>query len=418
MLKKIALAATGVATATAGAIVLPQAWAADDAATVTATVTVGSGYHLNVRTAPSGDAAVRSAFLDQDTIELHCRTEGDAVDGPDGSDTTWYGVKGDGYVAGAWLDQKADVPECHKDAQAPRYGITANGYGGSVNVRAGASDQAPAVSSIADGARSSADCWVQGTEHTNDAGHTTNWWFRVTGGFVSAAFIEPDPTAATLPICADAGATTPPEDLPEGPEPEPEQPAPEQQDPQQPAPEQDEPQDPAPQEPANPGESAEGDEYPFTGQFHLPMANGTSTVVTQAPFGTFSHDVGSGAPNNRHAIDLGLAEGTPLLATGPGKIVVASDRNDGYGSTVYIDHGNNRCTQLAHMSRIDVAVGDTVKTGDTVGAVGSTGMSTGAHLHWNVVACDGYTSLEVPDTVEQGTDYPEGATITSQNPGF
>lgn len=167
--------------------------------------------------------------------------------------------------------------------------------------------------------------------------------------------------------------------------------------------------DEAPEDPPPSGDF----EYPFHGKFHLPFAGGTSTVITQGPGGSFSHY----NENNLHAIDLGLAHGTPLLATGPGKIVVASDRGDGYGSTVYIDHGDNRCTQMAHMSQIDVQVGQEVVTGDRVGLVGSTGQSTGAHLHWNIVACNGYLSLETPDTVEQGTNYPEQAQITSQNPG-
>lgn len=151
---------------------------------------------------------------------------------------------------------------------------------------------------------------------------------------------------------------------------------------------------------------------PDDGNFYLPMAKGVSTTVTQGPWGSFSHN----NANNYHAIDLGLPHGTPIHATGSGTIRVAGDRGDGYGNTVYVDHGNNRCSQFAHLSSVAVQVGQQVPRGTHLGNVGSTGQSTGPHLHWNIVACDGYLSLDVPWTVEQGKSYPEGAVITSQNP--
>lgn len=373
MLKKFAIGAAGLATFVGGAaLVVPQAEAA--AETVPATVTVGEGYHLNVRSEANGDAAVRSMFPDQSVIELHCRTEGSSAEGPRGSSSNWYGVRGGGFVAGAWLDQEPEMAACG-DSAAPMFGVTATGFGGSVNVREGASADSRALASVADGGRTEAECWVQGTSHTNDAGRTSDWWLRTAEGFMSEAFAELDATdSSTLPICGEGGA----------------------------------PEQPAPEEPG----AGEG-EYPFHGQFHLPFANGTEVPVTQGPYGSFSHN----NANNFHAVDLALPLGTPLLATGPGIIKVASDRGDGYGNTVYIDHGDNRCTQLAHMNSIGVSVGDRVQTGQYVGELGTTGQSTGPHLHWNIVACDGYVSLETPNTVEAGTNYVEGTSIVSQNPG-
>ena len=78
--------------------------------------------------------------------------------------------------------------------------------------------------------------------------------------------------------------------------------------------------------------------------------------------------------------DIGAPTGTPLYAVADGKVLVAETRG-GYGNTIVIDHGASLGTVSAHLSRIDVAVGDTVRRGDQIGLIGSTGLSTGPHLH-------------------------------------
>ncbi len=82
-------------------------------------------------------------------------------------------------------------------------------------------------------------------------------------------------------------------------------------------------------------------------------------------------------------VDLAAVSGTPVHATGPGVVITAA-YNGGYGNEVEIDHGNGITTIYGHMSSIRVHVGDTVDTGTIVGRVGSTGRSTGPHLHYEI----------------------------------
>ncbi|MCH7788919.1 MAG: M23 family metallopeptidase [Acidobacteria bacterium] len=65
-------------------------------------------------------------------------------------------------------------------------------------------------------------------------------------------------------------------------------------------------------------------------------------------------------------------------------VVLYAGWNGGYGNAVVIDHGDGVTTLYAHQSELFVLAGDTVGSGDTIGAVGSTGLSTGPHLHFEV----------------------------------
>ncbi|MEO0329095.1 MAG: M23 family metallopeptidase [Pseudomonadota bacterium] len=82
-------------------------------------------------------------------------------------------------------------------------------------------------------------------------------------------------------------------------------------------------------------------------------------------------------------IDFRASRGTPVLASGDGKIVKAG-RNGGYGKVVEIRHSNGYTSRYAHLSRISVKNGQKVKSGQIIGKVGSTGRSTGPHLHYEV----------------------------------
>jgi murein DD-endopeptidase MepM/ murein hydrolase activator NlpD len=85
-----------------------------------------------------------------------------------------------------------------------------------------------------------------------------------------------------------------------------------------------------------------------------------------------------------NGVDLTAPTGTKIYATGDG-VISNADFSRGYGKRVVIDHGYSYKTLYAHMSRVLVRKGQTVKRGDVIGLVGSTGTSTGPHLHYEVI---------------------------------
>jgi murein DD-endopeptidase MepM/ murein hydrolase activator NlpD len=98
--------------------------------------------------------------------------------------------------------------------------------------------------------------------------------------------------------------------------------------------------------------------------------------VRSNPFGGSSLEFHKGQ-------DISAPTGTPVNATADGVVVIAGWVR-GYGNGIYIDHGNGISTRYGHLSRIDVAVGQVIKRGEHLGLVGSTGRSTGPHLHYEV----------------------------------
>lgn len=99
-------------------------------------------------------------------------------------------------------------------------------------------------------------------------------------------------------------------------------------------------------------------------------------------FGTRFHPILK--VNKAHnGLDFAASVGTPIYATGDGKVKMAGF-NSGYGNVVVIKHGNGYETLYAHMSRIKTSNGKKIKRGDVIGYVGSTGLSTGPHLHYEI----------------------------------
>ena len=114
------------------------------------------------------------------------------------------------------------------------------------------------------------------------------------------------------------------------------------------------------------------------GFFSLPIPGAPITQL----FGP-NHDPFTGAAGFHPGIDFGAALGTPIHAAGDGVVVFAGVES-GYGNYTCINHGNGVATCYGHQSLILVKVGDQVKRGAVIGLVGSTGYSTGPHLHFEV----------------------------------
>jgi murein DD-endopeptidase MepM/ murein hydrolase activator NlpD len=108
---------------------------------------------------------------------------------------------------------------------------------------------------------------------------------------------------------------------------------------------------------------------PLIGEIHM-----------TSPFGKRMHPL-LGRLSIHAGIDLRGGVGVPVRATATGKVTIAG-RQGGYGNIVEISHGNGFATRFAHLSEISVKIGQVVRIGEMVGRIGSTGRSTGPHLHY------------------------------------
>ena len=112
---------------------------------------------------------------------------------------------------------------------------------------------------------------------------------------------------------------------------------------------------------------------------HKPMVG---ALRMSSPFGNRT-DPFTGTKAFHSGTDFAAPTGTKVLSTGAGRVSFAGEKS-GYGNLVEIDHGNGIVSRYGHLSAILVSAGDTVNTGDLVGKVGSTGRSTGPHLHFEI----------------------------------
>ena len=101
-----------------------------------------------------------------------------------------------------------------------------------------------------------------------------------------------------------------------------------------------------------------------------------------SPFGYRIHPI-YGTRLFHNGVDIAADSGTPIVAALKGKVATA-EYSDSYGNYVVVDHGKGLSTLYAHCSELQVQEGQTVQKGETVGLVGSTGVSTGPHLHFEV----------------------------------
>jgi murein DD-endopeptidase MepM/ murein hydrolase activator NlpD len=115
----------------------------------------------------------------------------------------------------------------------------------------------------------------------------------------------------------------------------------------------------------------------------LPLAPPLRVAYQKSsPFGVRVHPI-TGLTIMHMGVDLVAPAGTPIFATGAGR-VLRSGIAGGYGNMVEIQHADGLVTRYAHMRSLAVGVGDPVTAGTVVGTLGSTGESTGAHLHYEI----------------------------------
>ncbi len=114
----------------------------------------------------------------------------------------------------------------------------------------------------------------------------------------------------------------------------------------------------------------------------IPAFAPAENVTVTSGYG-IRYDPFNGGSAMHAGIDLAGVHGEPIRASAPGRVVRA-ERHGSYGLVVDIDHGRGILTRYAHLSRIAVAVGDEVEAGQRIGAMGSTGRSTGTHLHYEI----------------------------------
>jgi murein DD-endopeptidase MepM/ murein hydrolase activator NlpD len=120
-----------------------------------------------------------------------------------------------------------------------------------------------------------------------------------------------------------------------------------------------------------------GDHPGAAGMFSWPV---TGTITS--PFGWRSNPFG-GAPEFHQGLDIAAPTGTTVTAAAGGTVIMAQWYG-GYGNYILIDHGGGYSTGYGHLSAIYVTTGQSVQRGQAIGAVGSTGQSTGPHLHFEV----------------------------------
>jgi murein DD-endopeptidase MepM/ murein hydrolase activator NlpD len=145
----------------------------------------------------------------------------------------------------------------------------------------------------------------------------------------------------------------------------------------------------------------------------LPTAQPVPGSHLGSPFG-FRIDPITGRSALHTGLDFQADPGTPILAAAGG-VVVVQEYHPAYGNMVEIDHGNNLITRYAHASATFVKKGDLVKRGQKIAAVGSTGRSTGPHLHFEVLA-DGTPQDPQKFLVQGGTTLPPTQLLANSRP--
>ncbi len=142
---------------------------------------------------------------------------------------------------------------------------------------------------------------------------------------------------------------------------------------------------------------------------YLPWQPGVAHAVIQGNNGGYSHNTAY----TRYGWDFNLASGTPVLSAAPGRVAIASYGWDGgWGNTVTVCYGDGTCSRYGHLSSLAVGSGQSVGQGQLIGQSGSTGNSTGPHLHYQL---ENGSGISLPSHfVEAGVPW-QGEWVTSQN---
>lgn len=121
-------------------------------------------------------------------------------------------------------------------------------------------------------------------------------------------------------------------------------------------------------------------------------ATGSDTMPTKGRLSGEYGRVVTGPNGNKiphPGVDIAAPEGTPIVAPDNGKITLVQPNNPSAGNYVEMVTSDGQRHRFMHMSKIETTLGDVVKKGDIIGRVGSTGFSTGNHLHWEKYASSG-----------------------------
>ena len=124
------------------------------------------------------------------------------------------------------------------------------------------------------------------------------------------------------------------------------------------------------------------DGAPVKSEVSIPSINPVELMRFSSQYG-YRTDPFQGRRKNHKGLDIPGPVGTPIFATADG-IIGRAQWVNGYGKYVEVEHGNSIQTRYGHMSAMNVVSGQRVKQGDIIGFMGSTGRSTGSHLHYEV----------------------------------
>jgi murein DD-endopeptidase MepM/ murein hydrolase activator NlpD len=138
-----------------------------------------------------------------------------------------------------------------------------------------------------------------------------------------------------------------------------------------------------------------------SGAIAVPSDKPVKTAAFTSGYGVRSDPFRGGAAMHP-GIDLAGPYGTPIYATADGTVLRAGWNNGGYGNLVEIDHGRGIATRYGHLSQVLVSAGDHINRGQLIARMGSTGRSTGSHLHYEV-RIDGRPVNPIP--FMKSTDY-------------